>query len=178
MENSYSNAVEFFKEKKTGENRGVESLILAAFELRTPENVGAFIRLAGNLGIDKVIFIAEENALSTAKIARVAHSSYKHVNFSFVQPSEFFSSIESDYQVVAVETCENASNLFKTKLPEKCVLLLGNERYGIDQEFLNRANQSVFIPLLGNTKSMNVSHAATLAAFEWSRQHWGLEQMI
>jgi len=112
-----------------------------------------------------------------SKIAKVAHSSLKHVDYSFCTPTEFFDLLPPDYEIVAVETSEKASNLFTTKLPEKCVLLLGNERYGIAQYFLNKIEKTVYIPLLGKTLSLNVSHAAALAAFEWGRQHLGLEEM-
>jgi len=175
--NTYSKAVDFFKSKQINESNKSSNLILAAYELRTPENLGALIRLASNLGIEKVLFIQNENKFKTSKIARVAHSGLKHVNYSFCTSEDFFSLIPEDFDIVAVETSKNSTNLFTTVLPEKCILLLGNERYGIDQEFLNRVSKTVFIPLIGKTLSMNVSHAAALAAFEWGRQHLDLDQI-
>ncbi len=179
MENRYAHAVDFFKAKPKPTEGDASNLILAAYELRTPENIGAIIRLAGNLGIAKVLFILKENknSFKTSKIAKVAHSSIKHVEYTFCAPDEFFSILPKDFEVVAVETSEKATNLFTTALPEKCVLLVGNERYGIAQEFLNQISKAVYIPLLGKTLSMNVSHAATIAAFEWGRQYLGLELM-
>lgn len=177
MENKYANAVDFFNAKHNGEEKLASNLILAAFELRTPENIGALIRLAGNLGIAKILIIHSDNNFKASKIAKVAHSSFKHVDYSFCTPNEFFSILPATFEVVAVETSEKATNLFTTALPEKCVLLVGNERYGIAQEFLSQIDRTVYIPLLGKTLSMNVSHAATLAAFEWGRQHLGMELM-
>ncbi len=175
MENSYVNAVDFFKSKAS--YKGESTLILAAYELRTPENVGALIRLAGNLGLAKIYFISQVNSFNASKIARVAHSSLKHVDFTFCTPEEFMANIPPDYELIGVETSKNATNLFATKLPEKCILLVGNERYGIRQDFLDKCKKTVFIPLLGKTLSMNVSHAAALATFEWGRQHLGLDSM-
>jgi tRNA G18 (ribose-2'-O)-methylase SpoU len=177
MENKYANAVDFFTAKQYYPKRDSSNLILAAYELRTPENVGAMIRLAANLGIDKVIFIQTENNFKAKKIARVAYSSLKHVDYSFCQPEMFYSGLPEGSEVVAVETSEKATNLFSTTLPDKCVLLMGSERFGIAQDFLNQAAKTVYIPMLGKTMSMNVSHAATIAAFEWGRQHLGLENV-
>lgn len=174
MENTYANAVDFFKAKNEGVDTIASNLILAAYELRTPENVGALIRLAGNLGIQKVLFIHSDIPFKNSKIAKVAHSSLKHVDYSFVKSENFFDLIPQDYEVIAVETTEKATNIFASPLPAHCVLLVGNERYGIGQEFLNKIDRAVYIPLLGKTLSMNVSHAATLAAFEWGKQHLGL----
>lgn len=177
MENKYANSVDFFNAKPKAEYGDASNLILAAYELRTPENVGALIRLAGNLGIPKVLFIQSETVFKAKKIARVAHSSLKLVDYSFCKPEVFKSQIPEDFEIVAVETSDKASNLYKTDLPEKCVLLVGNERFGIAQECLDKASKTVYIPLLGKTLSMNVSHAATIAAFEWGRQHLGLENV-
>lgn len=177
MKNKYANSVDFFRAKPKAELGDASNIILAAYELRTPENVGALIRLAGNLGIPKVFFIQSETVFKAKKIARVANSSLKHVDYSFCKPEEFINLIPEGFEIVAVETSDNASNLFKTSLPEKCVLLVGNERFGIAQECLDKASKTVYIPLLGKTLSMNVSHAAAIAAFEWGRQHLGLELM-
>ena len=176
MANKYTNAVDFFKAKPGFAENKSNKLILAAYKLRTPENIGSIIRLAGNLGVSKVIFIQNESVFKASKICRVAHSSIKHVDYSFCSPEEFFDLVPEGFKTVAVETSEDATNLFVTALPEKCVLLVGNERYGIDQEFLDKVSQTVYIPLLGKTLSMNVSHAASLAAFEYGRQHLDLEK--
>jgi TrmH family RNA methyltransferase len=177
MENKYANSVDFFNAKPKTTLGDASNLILAAYELRTPENVGALIRLAGNLGIPKVIFIQSETVFKAKKIARVAHSSLKLVDYSFCKPEDFDALIPEEFEIVAVETSDKASNLYKTDLPEKCVLLVGNERFGIAQKCLNKCSKTVYIPLLGKTLSMNVSHAATIAAFEWGRQHLDLENV-
>jgi len=176
MKNAYVNAVDFFKNKSIPDAEGAH-LILAAYQLRTPENVGALIRLAGNLNIEKVLFIQGENSMRMAKINRVAHSSLGHVDFSFVTEDVFFTALPTDYQLVAIETAEHAENIYQAKLPQKCVLVVGSERHGMAQDFLNKIPNCVYIPLVGKTRSLNVSHAATIAAFEWGRQHLGLAQL-
>lgn len=158
MENKYANSVDFFNAKPKTKHGDASNLILAAYELHTPENVGAMIRLAANLGIDKVIFIQSENNFKAKKIARVAHSSLKHVDFSFIPSADFYDSLPEEFEVVAVETSENATNLFVTSLPEKCVLLVGSERFGISQDFLNRTLKTVYIPMLGKTSPSTIFH--------------------
>lgn len=176
MKNAYVNAVDFFEKKPVPKISGAH-LILAAYQLRTPENVGALIRLAGNLNIEKVLFIQGENSMRMAKINRVAHSSLRHVDFSFVEEEAFFAQLPKDYHIVAVETAEHAENIYQTTLPEKCVLVVGNERHGLAQDFLDKIPHCVYIPLVGKTRSLNVSHAATIAAFEWGRQHLNLSEL-
>lgn len=172
MKDQYRNSVAFFREKEFNEKEEEHSLILAAYELKTPDNAGSIIRLAGNLGVTEVYFIHENFEMRSRKMTRVAHSSLGHVNYHIVTEKEFWEQIEEGYEVVALETTEQSKNIFNHALPKKCVLMCGNERFGISNEVLQKCHQSVFIPNPGKTSSMNVSHALTVGAFEWARQNW------
>jgi len=167
---NYKNSVDFFTKKEFGEKETENSLILAAYELKTPDNAGSIIRLAGNLGVNKVYFIHENYEMRPRKMTRVAHSSIGHVDFQIVKEKEFWSLVDNSYQFVALETTEHSQNIYHYKFPEKCVLICGNERFGISNEVLHKCHASVFIPNPGKTRSMNVSHALTIAAFEWAKQ--------
>jgi len=172
MKDQYKNSVEFFNQKNFSQKKEEHSLILAAYELKTPDNAGSIIRLAGNLGVKEVFFIHENFEMRPRKMTRVAHSSLGHVNFHIVSEQEFWDKIEESYEVIALETTEKSHNLFQYSFPKKCVLLCGNERFGISNEMIQKCKDSVFIPNPGKTRSMNVSHALTLGAFEWARQNW------
>lgn len=176
MSDEYRNSVGFFKEKDVILSEETPPLILAAWELKTPDNAGSIIRLAGNLGVQRVYFIHENFEMRSRKMKRVAHSSLGHVDFQIATEEEFWKKIPKDYQTIALETTKDSTNLFTTKLPEKTVLIAGNERFGLPDSFINKCNSSVFIPVPGKTSSMNVSHALTIASFEWARQHM-VEQM-
>ncbi len=172
MKDEYRNSVDFFTQKEPPISQEPPLLILAAWELKTPDNAGAIIRLAGNLGIQQVYFIHENFVMRKRKMKRVAHSSLAHVDFQIVTEEEFWARIPDDYTAIALETTQNSTNLFCTKFPKKTVLIAGNERFGLPDSFLNKCQQSVFIPIPGRTSSMNVSHATTIAAFEWAKQHF------
>ena len=76
-----------------------------------------------------------------------------------------------DY-LIAIETCSEAKNIYKTTLPIDAAFIVGNEKYGISEELLSRTHQQVFIPMPGPVKSLNVSHALSIALFEWYRQNY------
>lgn len=178
MDDKYRNSVEFFKEKNQLHSEEAPQLILAAYELKTPDNAGAIIRLAGNLGVQRVYFIHENFEMRDRKMKRVAHNSLGHVDFQIVTEEEFWLKLPKDYSVIALETTKKSTNLFTGNLPEKTVLVAGNERFGLPDSFINKCRSSVFIPLPGKTSSMNVSHALTISAFEWARQHMNNQMSI
>lgn len=171
MSDQYKNSVDFFKEKDFKLSEESPTLILAAWELKTPDNAGSIIRLAGNLGVQQVFFIHEQYEMRDRKMKRVAHSSLGHVDFHIVTESEFWSKIPKDYTAIALETTKNSTNIFTQKLPKNTIFIVGNERFGLPNSFINKCQSSVFIPVPGKTSSMNVSHALTIGAFEWAKQH-------
>jgi tRNA G18 (ribose-2'-O)-methylase SpoU len=163
-----TNSVVFFS--KAGYPELPHRPVIAAWQIINPENIGNLIRLADNVGANEVVIIGENFQLRQTSIAKTAGLSYKNVKLSFLSPKDFFASIDPEYQLVAIETSEDSGNLYRTKLPEKIILLLGNERNGLPEEILKRCELKVHIPMTGKCKSMNVSHALAVALFEWQRQ--------
>ena len=60
-------------------------------------------------------------------------------------------------------------NLFTS--PESFTLILGNEEYGLSDEWLEACDHIVTIPMYGFKNSLNVASAYSIAAYEIRRQH-------
>jgi len=145
--------------------------ILVALDLRTPMNIGGIIRLAGNVGCKKVIFTGNKDHFRADKIRRTATTGYGHVDWEFCNHHQWQENIPDDYSIVAVETVKDAQSIFNCKLNGKYAFVVGNERYGIDNESLKYCSRAVYIPMPGVVKSMNVVQAANVVIFEWLRQN-------
>ncbi|MCD6113236.1 MAG: TrmH family RNA methyltransferase [Bacteroidales bacterium] len=165
-----NNANLFFKNFKTP-NLKFKPIIIAD-NLRTPENIGSVIRLADNIDVEKLIFVNCDDNFRQSKIKRIAKTSIKNVNYFFLKDDNFKPLIPDNYNIIAIETTQGAENVFNKKLPEKSAFIVGNERQGISNEILNFANNSVFVPVIGKTKSMNVTHCLAVVLFEWLRQNY------
>ena len=72
--------------------------------------------------------------------------------------------------IVAIETADNATCIYDTQLPEDLAFIVGGESHGLSEELLSQCDMVVYIPVPGPTRSLNVSHAAAVALFEWQRQ--------
>ena len=83
---------------------------------------------------------------------------------------EFLDSHEKYQPLIAIEITSASDNLFETTLPDKCTLVVGNERQGIDEKILNVCHHAIHLPMFGNNGSMNVSHALAITLYEWRRQ--------
>lgn len=165
-----TNSVKFFKSNSYKLPTTEDAPILIAWKLRTPENYGSLIRLADTVGCQKVLFVYYSDQLSQRKIRKTAGDSYDRVDFEIVKEEDLFNHIPKGTELVAIETAENSKNIYKNKFSCKIALVVGNEKSGIDSQFLEKCDNVVHIPLTGTCTSLNVSHATAVALFEWVRQ--------
>jgi TrmH family RNA methyltransferase len=163
-----TNSVAFFSNQKYPELSFRP--VVAAWQIINPENIGNLIRLADNVGALEVYILGEDFNLRMSSIKKTAGLSFNHIRLTFISPDHFFKQHDPDYQLVAIETSTESTNIYTTKLPEKIIYILGNERNGLPENILNKCNLQVHIPMTGKCKSMNVSHALSVALFEWQRQ--------
>ncbi|CAN5626682.1 hypothetical protein BH10BDE1_BH10BDE1_09800 [soil metagenome] len=71
------------------------------------------------------------------------------------------------YSIVALENSPGAVALENFKWPEKTLLILGNERFGVDSETLGACDHVVRISTTGQKNSLNVGIAFGIAAASW-----------
>lgn len=143
--------------------------VIIADLIRTPENIGSIIRLAANAGVRRVISI-ETEPHKEYKIKKTACMAWDCVKLIHCAPEDVMQYVPSDYQFVALETTQQSVNIFTTMLPRRMALVVGNEMHGIRPELLSECPLHVHIPMTGPATSMNVSHATSVALFEWVRQ--------
>ncbi len=163
-----TNSIVFFNDRRYPELSGKP--VIAAWQIINPENIGNLIRLADNVGAEDVFILGDGFHLRMSSIRKTAGLSFSNIRLAFISPEDFFDQLNPEFQLTAIETSEDSTNIFTTALPEKIVFLLGNERNGLPDEILKKCSLRVHIPMTGKCKSMNVSHALSVALFEWQRQ--------
>ena len=165
------NANRFFEKRSYPQTPDDWSPVIIACGIKTPENIGHLIRIAGNTGARQVLAVHAGTLLRATKINRIAGAAGSVVRCSFCTAEELPALLPSDYKIVALETAPASTNLFETQLPVKMALMVGNESEGIPPNLLSLATQCIHIPITGKIKSLNVSHAAAICMFEWCQQH-------
>lgn len=167
------NQANTFFEDKTGVYTHVPPVIVCD-HLRTPENMGAVIRLAGNIGCRQVFFVQsqEQTPVRLNKLKKTASTAFDHVDWCFCSLEELMSQSDlASYHWVALETSEQSKNIFQHTMPPKMVLVVGNESFGTSCKLLAHCLDHYYIPLLGGCKSMNVVHALNVGLMRWVAQY-------
>ncbi len=144
--------------------------MVIADHLMTPDNIGAMIRLADNIGASEVCFLGNEDEHRLGKVRRAAASSRDNIRWYFSEENDLRKLVPEGKRIVAIETADNATCIYDTPLPEDVAFIVGSERNGLSEELLAQCDLVVYIPVPGPTRSLNVSHAAAVALFEWQRQ--------
>jgi tRNA G18 (ribose-2'-O)-methylase SpoU len=73
--------------------------------------------------------------------------------------------------VVAVDNVHGAVPVEDFAMPERCVLLFGQEGPGLSDQARAAADALVEIPQFGSTRSINAGAAAAVAMHAWVRRH-------
>lgn len=144
--------------------------MVIADHLMTPDNIGAMIRLADNIGASEVCFLGKEDEHRLGKVRRAAASSRDNIRWYFSEETNLRKIVPEGKKIVAIETSDNATCIYDTALPDDVAFIVGGERNGLSDELLAQCDMVVYIPVPGPTRSLNVSHAAAVALFEWQRQ--------
>lgn len=144
--------------------------IVIADHLMTPDNMGAMIRIADNIGATEMCFLGDETKHSLGKVRRAAASSRGNIRWYFTEETDLRKLVPKSKTIVAIETADNATCIYDTELPEDAAFIVGSESHGLSEELLRQCDMVVYIPVPGPTRSLNVSHAAAVALFEWQRQ--------
>ncbi len=161
----------FFESKNTS-TKNQKHPIIVCWKLNTPNNLGNVLRLADNMACEKVLFVDENPSFRERNIKKTAQTSYKAVEWHFCSTENWKQHIPEDYNLIAIETATPSSDLYETKLPNKTAFFVGNEKIGLDDTILQECQKSIYIPMKGHNKSMNVSHALTVVLGEWLRQNY------
>ena len=144
--------------------------IVIADHLMTPDNMGAMIRIADNIGASEMCFLGSEDDHRLGRIRRAAASSRDNIRWYFTEATDLHKIVPQGKCIVAIETADNATCIYDTKLPEEVAFIVGSESHGLSEGLLEQCDMVVYIPVPGPTRSLNVSHAAAVALFEWQRQ--------
>lgn len=131
-------------------------------------NIGTVVRNANGFGVRRVHVVGRRRwnrrgAMVTDRYLDVRH----HADAA----SLIADARERDLCLVAVENVEGAVPLESTPLPERALLVFGQEQAGVSPELLHAAELTVSITMRGSSRSFNAGVASGVAMFAWSQQH-------
>jgi tRNA G18 (ribose-2'-O)-methylase SpoU len=143
-------------------------LIVACAPMRSNVNLSRIVRAAGCCGVQRVICCG--NAKVIGKIARDTEEVVQ-IETHRTLPPVLKRLREEGSVLVGLEQTSGAQSLFEFPFPRKAVLVVGNERLGIEPEVLRMLDYTVEIPVYGRPHAHNAATATAMALYEYCRQY-------
>ena len=142
-------------------------LIVACPPMRSNVNLSRIVRAAGCCGMQKVIGCG--NAKVIGKIARDACEALQ-IEVHRPLPPVLNRLRDEGYQLIGLEQTSNSASIFEFHFERRMVLVIGNERTGIEEEILRMLDHAIEIPVYGLPYAHNAATAAVMALYEYCRQ--------
>lgn len=135
---------------------------------RHDRNIGAVVRNANAFGASGVHIVGRRRwnrrgAMATDRYLRVDHHDTVE-GFAGWAAGEGLA-------VVGIDNIDGSVPLEATDLPERCVLLLGQEGPGLSADAIAASRMVCAIAQYGSTRSVNAGVASGIAMYAWIRTH-------
>lgn len=137
-------------------------------------------RLKADFNVPKIFRSAEAFGAHAVHLVDIApfdpapaKGGFKHVPARFHERfADCHRALDADgFELVALDPFADEL-LHETALPERCAFVLGHELHGLSEEARGSSGaRFVRIPQWGSVDSLNVAVAASVALYEYARQH-------
>jgi len=131
-------------------------------------NIGSIVRSANAFAADTVHIVGRRR---WNKRGAMVTDRYQHVLHHPDVASFLAWSREAGLPVLAVDNVEGSVPIETFDLPERCVLLFGQEGPGLSDEAIAASDAVLEISQFGSTRSINASAAAAVVMHAWVRRH-------
>ena len=131
-------------------------------------NIGSVVRSANAFGVNQVHIVGRRRwnrrgAMVTDRYLQVNH---------FSEVADFANWAESQgLPIIGIDNIPGSKPIEKTELPEKCVLLFGEESQGLTAQAQEISETILHITQFGSTRSINAGAAAAIAMHRWVCEH-------
>lgn len=148
------------------------SIVVACNGLIGPANIGALFRLSEAMGVEKVLFDTTINP-NSKRMLKTARSTFIRVPYeedvSLLEKIKVYK--DNGYCTLALEITTDSSCIkdVDTESCTKWLVVIGNEKNGIDEAILSALDKEVHLPMFGLNSSMNVVQALGMALYELRR---------
>lgn len=142
--------------------------------LEIPGNVGTIIRSADATGIDAIIINNRKTRLNHPKLIRSslgACFSIPIIDSNYEETIEWLN--KNKFNIVLTDTSAETS-YFDLDYDRRIAIVMGSEKYGIDETWYKTDYTGISIPMLGKCDSLNVGVAATIIMYEAALKNKGV----
>ena len=142
-------------------------LIVALDAVRDPGNLGTIIRMCDWFGVSQLLCSQDTADCYNPKVVQATIGSIARVSVHYVD----LKTALQESKLPIYGAFMDGQNVYASKLPEKGIVVMGNEANGISAEISEVITSRISIPQFGKqtTESLNVATATAILLSEFKR---------
>ena len=139
--------------------------------VRDPSNVGAVIRSAAALGVDRLIMSADCADIYHPRAVRASMGAVFNQRIDRVDSltDAILALRAQGRRVYAAALDDTAECLGDFEITQRDCVVIGNEGHGLSERVLRACDKKVFIPMSARAESFNAAVAASILMWEFTR---------
>ncbi|GAA1471529.1 RNA methyltransferase [Corynebacterium felinum] len=149
-------------------DRRRHALHIAIENFENDANIGTVVRTANAFAVDTVHIVGRKR---WNRRGAMVTDRYQHLMHHESTEQLVAWAAEHGLTVVAIDNTPGCVPIETAQLPEKCLLLFGQEGPGVTDTAQQSAMMTCSIAQFGSTRSINAGVAAGIAMHTWVRQH-------
>ncbi len=132
-------------------------------QVRSPYNAGSVLRLIDNFGLGRMVHNSSWLRMDHPQLRKAARGCEKWIPVEYKEDLvKWLDSVKSP--VIGLEKTEDSMSVDQWQPVQECVIILGNEEYGIAGELRKYCDILIHIPMFGYKQSMNLHNALAVVA--------------
>ena len=151
-------------------HRRQHDLTVLMEKVHKPHNVAAIIRTCDAVGIATAHAVPGEEGISRSNHVAQGAQRWVHLQRHASAQSGLAELKSKGFRLYAAHFDEAAVDFRAIDLTQPSAIVLGTEKFGVSPEALALCDQSIVIPMMGMTQSLNVSVATAVILYEAQRQ--------
>lgn len=146
--------------------------VLVTDGIETPGNLGTIYRTADATNFDLIINVDSVTNINNSKCIHSSRGMIFNIptincDYDFAQKLINNSNIKP-----YLGEPDKGVNCFNNKFEEKVIIVVGNERYGINEGWYNNPHKKTYIPMSGYMKSLNVGVATSILMYQVAKDDY------
>lgn len=134
-------------------------------QVRSPYNVGSILRTIDNFGLKGLVHNSSWLRMDHPQLSKAARGCEQWIPVEYVENLPLWLN-NRDRPVIGIEKDQRSISLKDFDPPERCVLIVGSEAYGIASGLRDCCEQMVQVPMSGFKNSMNANQALAVVAYK------------
>jgi tRNA (guanosine-2'-O-)-methyltransferase len=149
--------------------RRTQYIRLLIQDIVDPHNISACMRSADAFGILNVDIIAKHQKFSPSTAARGSGQWLQLKRWRSIEEAALAVKAQG-FRIAAGYPKDGAYSVYDLPLDQPVAVLFGNEKHGLDDEWLKHADYAFTIPTTGMVESLNISVCAAISLLELTRR--------